>query len=309
MTQQQSQSTSIFSLAPNHQELLMPTSIQGNNPLVNVAIRFWGVKGVPTPQRTVYIDGVKHSLYVGSFLGTELVETISSNGKEGQRYAPLRSSLTSGDFLPPELHKYIGDAIPVPNGTNISFLLSDENLEVLKEFSQESNSFSPNGYQGKTKNAWVIKVEMHLYQAMTILAITDRDKDNQPLDTYHISPSILITTPIELVPNVNLTQYSQFEGAAYPVSKLTSEEVAHPLTSFLINLVGVNQEYGTLQSIFNGSRAYTPGRRNENLPAVSERTVAPTPPSNFMDDTEEEGDVFSGTTTTSKPPRTLVTLQ
>lgn len=302
MTQQQN---TIFSLAPNHQELLRPASIQGDNRKVNVAIHFWGVQGVPTPQRTVLLDGVKHDLYIGEFMGTELVETVSYQGKEGQRYAPLNGYLTSGDFLPPELIQYVGEIFPIPPGTNISFLLSDEDVEVIKEFSRESNSYSRNGYQGRTKNAWVIKVEMELNQAMTILSPSATDEEGK-INGIRITPSIIHTEPLNLQPGINLMGYSQFDGE-FPFTQLTPSETNHPLIAYLLHLNAEKQKYSANKSGQNGSRAYSEPRRNENLPSlpprVSERTETPTPPSNFMEDEEDT----LPRTSTSQAPR-VVTL-
>lgn len=298
---------SIFNLAPNHSQLIMPTSIQSNNSLVNVAIRFWGVQGVPTAQRTVIINGIKHNLYVGTFLGTELVETITIEGKEVQRYAPLQGFLQSNDNLPSELFTYLNDIVPIPPGTNISFLLSESDLETLKEFSTSSNSYS-NGYQGKTKNAWVIKVPMNLYQRITLLSLTNRNPDGSPSSDYRIAPSLISTQPITLQPGVNLMGSSQFEGE-YPFSCLTEDELSHPLVSYFLELLTASSSYATQKSIENGSRAYSPARRNENLPSLTsstsvERTITPSFPTDFLSESDD-----LDTSTSTKPPSRSLILQ
>jgi len=304
MTQEQLKQ-SIFQLASNHDVLLMPCSIQGNNPLVNVAIRFYGVKGRPTTQAIVNIDGVNYYQIIGQLQGTENVEQIKEGDKEGLRYAPVQGYLSNVEHLPTELHQYEGTSFPCPPELNISFLVSVDDVDMLEEESQQGIGAQTSEFQGKYQNSWVLKVEMNLYQAVTLLAPT-----NYGGDGFRFVPSILLTKPIELKMGENIIGYSQF-GSKFPYSRLTTQEVTHPLVSYFLKLITENREYGIHQSIANGSRAYVDRRRNANLPTLNtstptERTATPTTPTNFFDSEEVIGTklvttVQSSSTSTPTP--------
>lgn len=291
---------SIFSLAPNHEELTLPGFIQGNNPLRTAAIRFYGVGGSPTTQGTIkHTDGNTYHLIIGQFQGTETIEDVN----DGQRYAPLQGHFTSPLHLPQQTYGLLNDTFPIPPELNISFLLSDDSIKLIKEISQ-GNGIRNNEFHKNSQNSWLIRVEMNLHQTITLLSPTTRNTQNGDTNGFQHVPSILLKEPIKVEPGVNIMAYSQFVGG-YPYSRLTSEELTHPIVSHLIQLITYNREYGFNQSVSNGSRAYNIPNRNENLPAVKykqqERTSTPTTPTQFMDDTEDDARLISVANSSSTP--------
>lgn len=295
---------SVFQVAPNHNQLLMPGGIQGKNERVMVAIRFYGVKGAPTIQGKVLgEDGVEYYLIIGQFLGTEVVEQVEG----GERYAPLQGHLQTPLHLPKEATAFVGETFPIPPELNINFLLSSDDVDLIEDISIGNGiGARTNEFQGGSQNSWVIRVEMDLYQTVTILSPSTRDAETGKTDGFHHIPSILLKEPVKLVTEgegQNIMGYSQF-GGDYPYSRLTSEELTHPIVSFFNECITYSREYGYSQSVVNGSRANGSIRRNKNLGAFpsgrpardvnEQRTDTPTTPSNFMD--EEEPVVVSSST-------------
>lgn len=304
---------SIFQLSENHQDLLKPASIQGFNKKVFVALRFYGVQGAPNVQSTIKgEDGKNYNLIIAQVQGTEEVEEVREGDEVLQRYAPLRGYFSSPLHLPEETFDYLGDSFPIPPETNATILLSDEDLDLLERESQTSVGViqKNKGEYGKTQNAWVLRVEVDLYQAVTILSTTDRDGYSNAAKGFRNGPSILIKEPIKLVPGENIMAYTNLKGLNFPYTRLTVEELNNPLIKHLIGLISGKREYGFNQSVANGTRALTPAPRNKNLPPVSQikgtgnplvRTETPTPPVNFLGDDVQESEVPPSLVTSGSP--------
>lgn len=297
---------SIFSLAPNHEELVVPLSAQSNNPLVDIAIKVYGAGGTITRQKMVTSeDGKTYYTVIGSFLGTSLVETVVEGENEVSRYSPLYGYLNSGENLPESLYNYVGQSLPIPPNTNVTILLSVEDIESVNEMSQGNSIGVSSGFHNNSQNVWVIKAQVHLHQAITIICPRSKDLETGEVNGFRRVPSFLIPSPIKLEAGVNIMGYSNFNGG-FPQSQLTTQEVNHPLIAYLLQLITENAEYGYNQSGKNGSRAYAPTARNEFFESKSktplQRTYTPTTPSQFMNDSEDDAQLVSvGSSSTSTP--------
>lgn len=295
---------SVFNLAPNHEELLLPLEAQ-NSPLVDVAVRVWGPGGTITVQKSVkWEDGNSYNLVIGEFFGTTLVETIEGSN----RYAPLYGYLNSGEHLPEELYPYVGQVFPLPPGSNISFLLSDADIEMVQEASQGNSIGVRSGFHNNSQNSWVIKAQIPLYQAVTMLCPRTKDLKTDEVNGFNRTPSVLINEPLHLELGVNIMGYSNFNGG-YPYSQLTTQEINHPLIAHFMKLITQNREYGFQRSGKNGSRAYAPTSRNTFIEGKTpkpslERTSTPTLPTQFMDESEDDARLVSVASSSTSTPLT-----